>query len=176
MDKQQEDNLLRQAFSYRDDMVAYAYALTRDWSLAQDAFQEALITLHHKIDEMKVETLFYWLKRVTRNKAVDIIRKYEVMSKAKEKLVLLVDTCFDHHFNEDYREQKSIETKALYSCMQKLRVDARELLLGYYRDRLSCIELANTFQRSENALRLLLSRSRSSLKSCIKNKINSAEQ
>ncbi len=71
---------------------------------------------------------------------------------------------------------KTLEAKALYSCMQNLRGDARELLLSFYRDRLSCIELSKTFKRSENALRLLLSRSRSTLKSCIKKELNSVEQ
>ena len=164
----QQDELLRQAFSYQDSLVAYAYALTRDWSLAHDAFQEAIIAMNHKADELESARLFGWLKHITRNKAIDIIRKYESIDRTQEKLALLVDSCFDRYLNEELCARKSRESRALYKCMKTLRREARELLVYFYRDRRSCVELAKIFKRSENALHLLLSRSRATLKSCIK--------
>ena len=48
---------------------------------------------------------------------------------------------------------------------------ARQVILDFYHNKKSCVELAEKLSRSENALRLLLSRTRQTLRSCIKNKL-----
>lgn len=175
MQSHQHDKIFKQAFEFRDGLTVYAYALTRDWSLAQDAFQEALIALHHRIDDIDPEQLFYWLKKVTRNKAVSIIRKQESLSKTHKKLSDLVDSQFELHLSQEFAEQSKIERVALHQCMNNIRSDARELLLAFYRDQQSCVQLSKIYNRSVNALHLLLSRTRKSLKICIKKQLSELE-
>ena len=167
-----KDYLLRQALSYRNDLTAYAYGLTRNWSMAQDAYQEALIAINKKIDELGRNEIFPWLKRVTRNKAIDLIRKQESMNKTRMQLIELIDTHFERELNEESSETRKFEDEALYNCMSKLRTDARKLILFFYKDGKSCVDLSRIFKRSENALRLLLSRTRSSLRNCVKKEMS----
>ncbi|WDE95720.1 sigma-70 family RNA polymerase sigma factor [Lentisphaera profundi] len=171
MTNSRHDDILRQAFTYRQILVSYAYALTCDWNFAQDAFQEALIALHHKVDELDSDRLLPWMKRVTRNKAVDLIRKQSRQNKVQEKMAELIDSYFDAKASSEDKLNSQAEHQALYSCMQNLRGDARQVILDFYHNKKSCIELAEKLSRSENALRLLLSRTRQTLRSCIKNKL-----
>ena len=171
MSQENHDDILRQAFSYRQILVSYAYTLSCDWNFAQDAFQETLIALHHKVDDLDLETLLPWMKRVVRNKTVDIIRKQSRQSKVQEKMAELIDSHFEGQSHSQTKLEVQAQHKALYSCMQNLRDDARQLILAFYQDRKSCVDLAQELSRSENALRLLLSRTRQTLRICIKNKL-----
>lgn len=169
------DQLLRKAFSYQNDLTAYAYALTRDWFMAQDAYQEALIAMNSKTNQIEIHELFNWLKRVTRNKAVDMIRKQESLNRTTQQLINLIDMKFDKNLDDDKREKRALEEKALAKCMFKLRPEARELIVYFYKKKVSCVKLSKIFKKSENALRLLLSRSRSALKDCVKKEFQTYE-
>ncbi|MDD7984799.1 sigma-70 family RNA polymerase sigma factor [Lentisphaera marina] len=171
MNNKQQDDILRQAFSYRQILVSYAYTLSCDWNFAQDAFQETLIALHHKVDELDPESLLPWMKRVIRNKAVDIIRKQSRQSKIQEKMAELIDEHYDTKLGGESKADTQAEHKALYGCMQNLRGETRQVILAFYQEKKSCIELAKELSRTENALRLLLSRTRQTLRNCIKNKL-----
>ena len=170
-----KDQLLRKAFSYQNDLTAYAYAIIRDWQMAQDAYQEALIAMNNKTDQIKKDELFKWLKRVTRNKAIDMIRKQESLNRTTLQLIELVDLKFDKKLDEEKLDIRKAEEKALSKCMLKLRPEAKELILSFYTERMSCVKLSKVFQKSENALRLLLSRSRATLKKCVKSEIRTYE-
>ena len=63
------------------------------------------------------------------------------------------------------------QCRALQDCMGHLRKDARDLLMGFYRERHSCQELATRFNRSINAVRLTLSRVRRKLRDCVVRKM-----
>lgn len=167
-----KDQLLRKAFSYQNDLTAYAYAITRDWYMAQDAYQEALIAMNNKTNQIEINELFKWLKRVTRNKAVDMIRKQESLNRTTQQLIELIDMKFDKKLDEEKLEQGKLEEKALSKCMLKLRPEARDLIISFYKEKMSCVKLSKVFRKSENALRLLLSRTRSSLKICVKKEMS----
>ena len=172
MNEAEKDQLLRQGLSYQASLTGYAYTITKNWSMAQDAFQEAIISMHHRIDTIKPNTALAWLKTVTRNKAVDLIRKNETQSAVKEKLNTVIHQEFDRQLNDQYAESKAMEKSALMKCMERLKQDARNLLLQFYFHKKSCATLAPAFNRSENALRLMLSRSRKSLKKCISKQLS----
>ena len=166
-----KDPLLKKALLYQDDLTAYAYAITRDWYMAQDAFQEALIAMNNKSHQIKKGELFQWLKRVTRNKSVDMIRKQESVNRISLQLIELVDLKFDKKLVEEMLEKRKREEEVLSKCMLKIRPEARKLIVSFYIEKLSCVKLSKVYQKSENALRLLLSRSRATLKKCVKSEI-----
>jgi hypothetical protein len=39
-------DVMRQAIRHQDRLLGYAFALTRDWSSAEDAVQETLVAIH----------------------------------------------------------------------------------------------------------------------------------
>ena len=96
--------ILKEAFSYQSSLTAYAYVILQDWNLAEDAVQDLFVIISMKwesIDNSK--PLYPWLKRVVRNKSIDIIR-----SRSKEyycadnTLLDLVDTAFDEAEERKY--------------------------------------------------------------------------
>jgi RNA polymerase sigma factor (sigma-70 family) len=134
-----KDQLLRKAFSYQNDLTAYAYAITRDWYMAQDAYQEALIAMNNKTDQIEDDELFKWLKRATKNKSIDMICKQESISRTTLKLVELVELKFDKKLNGEKQEMRQLQEKALSKCILKLRPEAKELNSPFlYRKNVLC--------------------------------------
>ena len=55
--------------------------------------------------------------------------------------------------------------------MSRLDNDSIELLLGFYRERLRCEDMASARRRSVNAIRLALSRTRARLRDCVRSRL-----
>ena len=144
--------------------------------MAKDAFQEMLITASLKADSYKEGNLSGWLKVILKRKALDIIRarKAEVQF-ADEELFSIVDSRMDYLFEEKRQEMHEKRRRALYECMKTLRQETREVILGFYRDRISCDKLAAMFGKTVNSIWLTLSRSRKALRSCAVEKMSTEE-
>jgi len=168
--KSGEEALLKEVMRFQETLTSYAYGLLRDWSLAQDAFQEALVAIHRNSDTFKPgSNAFAWARQIVRNKAVDIIR-----SRVREKtfidneLLSLVDTAFEENFTGHSFAELDSRKRALQKCMEALSPAYLGLLLGFYRDRCSCEKLADMNLKSTDNIRQLLSRIRKSLRTCAK--------
>lgn len=165
-----QEKLMRMAFGYQDSLEAYANAILNDWTLSKDAVQEAFIRASVKWEEIDENFLFAWLKKVTRDKAKDLIRREKKHSRIREAIDKIVDQSFDVHLNEKLHEKYQVRKLVLEGCMQKLRPECLKVMVGFYRERESCETLANRMNRSVNAVRILLHRSRDSVRKCVKSK------
>jgi DNA-directed RNA polymerase specialized sigma24 family protein len=94
---------------------------------------------------------------------------------ADEELLALVDAQFVEHMNPDALARMEQQKVALQHCMARLDTSSLELLLGFYRERLSCDELAQARRRTVNAIRLALSRTRARLRECVRSRMAIAE-
>ncbi|MCM8527376.1 MAG: sigma-70 family RNA polymerase sigma factor, partial [Lentisphaeraceae bacterium] len=92
---------LKIAFDSRPVLTAYAYSLLKDWGLAQDVFQDAVISMNEKAEEIKADTPIKWLKSVIRNKSIDIIRKNERNKNRNEQIFILLDKRFDQFLDDE---------------------------------------------------------------------------
>ena len=171
------EKILREALKNQHVMTCYAYSLLQDWSLAKDAFQEMLITASLKADSYKEGNLSGWLKVILKRKALDMLRarKAEVQF-ADEELFSLVDSRMDYLFEEKKQEIHEKRRRVLYECMKTLREETREVIIGFYRDRISCDKLAQMFGKTVNSIWLTLSRSRKALRSCAMEKMSTEEK
>jgi RNA polymerase sigma-70 factor, ECF subfamily len=167
------EDLLRAAFKYQDALTSYAYALLQDWALAQDAVQETFIVLQKKHAEFRPgANVFTWARQMVRFEALNIIRsRSREHCMADEELLALVDAQFMEHMNADALARMEQQKAALQHCMTRLDSDTLNLLLGFYRERLSCDQLATARHRTVNAIRLALSRSRARLRDCVRNRL-----
>jgi RNA polymerase sigma-70 factor, ECF subfamily len=167
------EDLLRAAFKYQDALTSYAYALLQDWALAQDAVQETFIVLQKKHAEFRPgANVFTWARQMVRFEALNIIRaRSREHYMADEELLALVDAQFVEHMNADVLARMEQQKAALQHCMTRLDSDTLNLLLGFYRERLSCDQLATARQRTVNAIRLALSRIRARLRDCVRNRL-----
>ena len=167
------DDLLRAAFKYQDALTSCAFALLQDWALAQDAVQETFIVLQKKHAEFRPgANVFTWARQILRYEALNILRaRGRESCVMDEELFALIDARFDEHMNADALARLEQQKTALQHCMGRLDNDSLDLLLGFYRERLSCEELAGVRQRSVNAIRLALSRIRARLRECARTRL-----
>jgi RNA polymerase sigma-70 factor (ECF subfamily) len=163
-----QQKTLEKAFSYREILISHTYFVLRDWCLAEDVVQEALITFSIKWEEVSPDRTCPWLKRVCRNKAIDIIRKRQSVQRLENSFFDLVDKQFDAFYQQNSIAQKKAQEKAMQKCIPKLSESAQSILLDFYKNKKSCAWLADLHERSENAIRLMLSKSRKVLRQCSK--------
>lgn len=162
---------LKIAFDSRPVLTAYAYSILKDWSLAQDVFQDAVISMNEKAEDIKAESPLKWLKSVIRNKSIDIIRKNERNRNRNEQISILLDKRFDQFLNAENIERSKEREKALNSCMSKLPSESRKIISDFYKSSFSCDKIADLCRKSTNAIRLILSRSRADLRYCVKKQL-----
>lgn len=167
------EDLLRSAFKYQDALVSYAYGLLQDWALAQDAVQEAFIVLQKKHAEFRPEANVYtWARQIVRFEALNLIRsRQREACFADEELFSLVDQQFERHLDLDAIGALESRKAALQHCLARLDQDSVSLLLGFYKDSLSCERLAEARRKSVNAVRLSLSRIRTKLRECVQQQL-----
>jgi RNA polymerase sigma-70 factor (ECF subfamily) len=171
------EDLLRSAFKYQDALVSYAYALLQDWGLAQDAVQEAFIVLQRKHAEFKSGANVYtWARQMVRFEALNIIRsRQREACFVDEELFSLVDEQFERHLDQESTAAMESRKAALQQCMSRLDSESVSLLLGFYKDALSCEKLSELHRKSVNAVRLSLSRIRTKLRDCVRSRLALAE-
>jgi RNA polymerase sigma-70 factor (ECF subfamily) len=167
------EDLLRSAFRYQDALVGYAYGLLQDWALAQDAVQEAFIVLQRKHAEFQAgANIFTWTRQIVRFEALNILRSRQRESCfVDEELFSLVDQQFERHLDVDAVGALESRKAALQHCLTRLDQSSLSLLLGFYKDALSCDRLSALHHRSVNAVRLALSRIRTRLRECVRHQL-----
>lgn len=163
------ESLLRAALQYQEALTVYAYSILRDWALAQDTVQEALIVVHNKWATFRPGAeVFPWLRQIARLQALMSIRtrKHECVVD-DETVIDLIDQAFDETMDDYALEALRRRERAMEICMGKLNAGARALLMAFYRDRKPCETLAKECGKSANAIRISLSRIRDALKKCV---------
>ncbi|MCM8538302.1 MAG: sigma-70 family RNA polymerase sigma factor [Lentisphaeraceae bacterium] len=168
---QDQEQLMRDAFKFQSSLEAYANAILHDWTLSKDAVQEAFIRASVKWQEIDEDRLFNWLKKVTRDKAKDLIRREQKHSRIKTALDDIVDRHFDVHLTKKLHEKNMARTKVIEGCMGQLRPEALKVMSGFYKERESCETIADKMNRSVNAIRILLHRTRDTVRKCVKTQV-----
>ena len=174
MSNDNASEILRAGLQHQDALKAYAFSILRDWSLAEDAVQEALVAVNGKADEFSGGSIVAWIRGFVRFQALQIIRKRKRHAFVEDQELLgLIDQQFDQHLGERELGGMLDRKEALRACIRQIEPVHARLLVGFYRDALPCGELAKLFDRSVNAVRLSLSRTRKALKSCVAAKVES---
>ncbi|MCM8532135.1 MAG: sigma-70 family RNA polymerase sigma factor [Lentisphaeraceae bacterium] len=158
--------VLRKAFQYQSLLESYAYALLKDWSLSEDAVQEAFIAVSEKWSDLDEENLLPWLKTVTKRRSIDLIRKRKRIVQ-REDLMELVDSHFQNFMDESFLDMQKKYKASLQKCISSLRPDAIQAITGFYIDKKTTESLGQKMNRSANSVRILLMRSRQALRKCI---------
>ena len=171
-----EEEVLQAVFKYQGALATYAFGLLRDWALAEDAVQDAYMVALRKRDEFQPEkNVFLWMRQIVRFEALNMRRARKRETYVDEELLSLVDRTMEDHLDEEEAEGTREEVRVLRECLAGARKEAVDVVLGFYRDRMSCEKLASVHGKTVNAVRLLLSRTRKKLRECVKAKLAAAE-
>jgi RNA polymerase sigma factor (sigma-70 family) len=165
-----QEKLMQKAFTYQDTLEAYANSILRDWNLSKDAVQEAFIKANLKWQEIDENLLFACLKKLTHDKAIDMLRHEKRLSRVREEIDKLIDRHMDVFLDESAHEKNQLRLLVLEDCMKKIRPESTNLLVSYYKDLTACDTIAENMQRPISAVRVLLNQTRLTLRKCIKSR------
>ncbi|WDE98176.1 sigma-70 family RNA polymerase sigma factor [Lentisphaera profundi] len=171
------DDLLREVFRHHNALTAFAYSILRDWDLAQDAVQEAMITVNHKAESFeKDKAVLPWVKGIVRFKCLNIIRSRKKESFFQdEDLLNLIEQRVSQFVDEKFIQRRESQGRALKYCMAKLSESSLELLSASYQGHESSEDLASKYKRSVNSIYIMLSRIRQQLRKCTRSYENLPE-
>lgn len=126
-----------------------------------DALQETLISAYANLKNLNdIKQFSSWIIRILINKCYDILRKNKKISYINQKLQIE-----DVGFYERYKIESELE-----SILVKIDEDLKIVVVLYYYDDLSIMEIANILNIPEGTVKSRLSRARKKLCLILKRK------
>lgn len=146
-------------------ILAYARAIVRDLHLAEDVYQEVAVVLAQDPARMPAEAdgLAFWLREITRRKALELLRKARRACPLDADVLELVAGAFDPTPSDELGDLRA----AMADCLDRLPAGSRAIVAGRYRDDLSCEAIAARVGRSVQGVYAVLKRVRLTLQECV---------
>lgn len=137
-----------------DELYRFVHRRCRDHGLAEDITQDTFMTAlrNHEVNEISIA----WLKRVARNRLVDVLRRQSTYT---DKL-RLVGQRTDDATEVDVAERLRIE-----GALDELSIEHRLVLTLHYIDGLTVAAIASELDRSLKSVEGLITRARRQLRS-----------
>jgi RNA polymerase sigma-70 factor (ECF subfamily) len=144
---------------HHEGLKAYALAIVRDFTTAQDVMQDVFVIISNKADEFKLDSNFMaWASTIVRYRALDAMRRLNRPVLSEETLAILA-AC--EVAKPDWRSEW------LAKCLSQLTPNVQRLLRLRYEDSLKPSEIAKSVGWSVNAVSVAMSRARKELRKCI---------
>ncbi len=150
------------ALSHRRMIEAYAFAITRDFHVAEDVYQEVALVLMAQHDALPDDAGFvFWLKEVIRRKSREWLRKQARLKRMlSDQALEQVEAVFPVAADNGLAD-------AMLACVDKLSGDARSSILARYVERLDVPTIAERLGRSVQGAYAVLKRARLALEECV---------
>ena len=166
-------DIIKKALECRRKLEVFSYSLTRDWGLAEDAVQDAYVILYKKQGNLSEDDNVYgWLKKIVRDKSIDIIRKQSRYATYDSSLMDLVEQSFEQHDPALQTEKLKSMCLVLDECVRLLSSEDAGVLQKFYLKKSKCEKIAEESKTTVNAIRLKLSRLRAKLRKCTQLKLS----
>lgn len=140
--------------AYQRPVFAFAYYLTKSRDMAEDVVQEVFTLLWEKRGLLNPDTfLLTYLKKMTRNRVIDIFRKAAVNKKFSEKIYTAMVTQANA---ESYSPDQTLEKEMAVIYQEALNQlpPQQRLVFSLRRDeKLSYNQIANRLGLSPNTVR-----------------------
>ncbi|AJS61166.1 RNA polymerase sigma factor [Paenibacillus sp. IHBB 10380] len=151
--------------SFYKQLYADIYFLIRDHGITEDIIQDAFLKVTSSAPKLKHDThLKSWVRRVTRNCAIDWIRKNKKNRQEYEYLDVNISNSM---FNEEISVASEIENNTrdelLHQALNELKPSYRIILLMFYWEQKSYKEICNELAITEQVLTQRLARARKKL-------------
>jgi len=158
----------------RDSLLGYIRVLVRDWSLAEELFQEIALVILQKTDE--VRNFGAWSREIARRHVLDHWKK---SSSRRQRLLSAealetLETAYTRH-DEEAREAKLEAQRRLGACLDGLPPHLRKIVDLRYGEDLPLQEIADRLRQSAGAVQVALSRIRMRLADCARRSSPGAE-
>ncbi len=149
-------------------LIAYLRTMVRDAGLADDLFQETLITAWKRFEQYDQSMpLSPWLRGIALNLARNAGRRQQ-----RECLIfgdaihIAIETSIERIDGDDWIEKSS----ALSNCLNELAPHSRELIRRRYEENMTASAIAKLTQSTASRVRKQLQRIREALAQCVAGK------
>jgi RNA polymerase sigma factor (sigma-70 family) len=143
---------------YSDDLLRLAYLYVKDWQVAEDIVQETFLAYYEKFEKFEHRaSLKTYLVRITINKCKDYLKSW------KYRKLSLTNQFFGGKKDKTYTIQKE-ERLDIANAVLALPLHLREVIIHYYYEELSVLEVAEILSISDNTVKTRLRRARQLLR------------
>ena len=143
---------------YSDDLLRLAYLYVQDWQVAEDIVPDTFLAYYEKFEQFEQRaSLKTYLVRITINKCKDYLKSW------KYRKLLLTNQFFGGKKDRTYSIQKE-ERLDIANAVLALPLSLREVIIHYYYEELSVLEVAQLLSISDNTVKTRLRRARQLLK------------
>jgi len=144
---------------HTDYLLKLAYLYVKDWPAAEDIVQDVFLAYYQKFKQFEERsTLKTYLARMTINKCKDYLKSW---SYRKQVLTNSFSNQTKKVRNRIVEEDEKLE---LADAVLQLPLKYREVIIYYYFEELSILEVAHMLSLSENTVKTRLRKSRTLLK------------
>jgi RNA polymerase sigma-70 factor (ECF subfamily) len=170
------DRVLREAFGCRAELLAYARALLRNYALAEDAVQEAMLVVVRKFDQFQESTsMLAWCRAIVR---LEVLRMKQQWQRDRTLTDRLLDDAIDAAFDEFQATRRQGDAdpwrKALARCLKRVPERGRRVLKARFVDELSYQQIGERVGMSLEAIRKALFRLKKQVRLCVETTLEGA--
>ena len=150
-------------------MEAFCHAQLASRHDAQEALQATSVKLWEKAADWNTSTEFLpWAFAVARFTVLSMVRDRKRDRLVFDEDVVLAMAQEAETMAVEFEERR----EALGNCMQRLKAEQRGILHAHYLTGRTVREIANSTQRSESAVKMILLRLREQLSECIQRQLH----
>lgn len=172
-----QEPLVKQFLENRDAILGFIFALTRDYDVSEEIFQEVAMVILKEAERATVVVNFLaWGREVARRHVADYYKKRarrDLIEQPAGSMEEIIAQAFEE--NEAALENQRLRFQCLMECVQRLSGQSREVIEGFYGRRMSLRELATKLTWKEDSVKVALSRARKALADCIKGRLRMQE-
>ena len=169
---------IQQYLQRRSEFMGYLYAITRDFELAEEVYQNAAVVVIEQADKLEtIRDFRAWAKEVVRRQALHGIRARDAESKharaISPELLEVVSNAFLEDASDFPTDRE--ETRALRKCLDEIPTRMRELVAMRYEGGAAFDEISQQTGSTPAAVQRALSRVRKLLHGCVQRRMKLAE-
>jgi len=159
------DALVRVLIRDRAKLLAYIWAILRDYHLADDVFQDVTVLAIERVADFNDEShLLLWSRKTARFKALEVLRSkpYRMMSLSEEVLDMLAQ-----NWERADATNAQDEAEHLKACVDQLTPRSKEIVHLRYTEGLTGIQVAEAINVRVGSVYVALTRIYQALEKCI---------
>lgn len=171
------EQLLRSAFDYREDLLAYSRSLLGNYAAAEDAVQEAMLVVVKKYDQFTEGTsLLAWCRSIVRIEVLRAKQRHNRERSFAERLLNdSVDAAFEQFQESTSRDERNVRREALGRCVEQLSDQGQRVMKARFVDDLGYPQIGERLGMTIEAVRKALFRCRKQVKTCVESKLRTAQ-
>jgi RNA polymerase sigma-70 factor, ECF subfamily len=168
-----QPEIVRKLLENRDLLLGFIYALTRDYAVAEEVFQETSLAILEESQKLtKVENFPAWSREIARRRVAEYYRKTsrrQGLEQLSGSMAEIIAQAFVE--NELTSDVQQTRMKYLLECLERLAGRSRDIVVRFYQRRESLKDIAAALKWQPDSVKVSLSRTRKSLADCIETKM-----